>query len=42
MKGEVLFICGRPKFKGCTHGLPQPLALVIFGKTSKVMDSFYL
>lgn len=28
---EVLFIKGRPKFKGCVHGLPQPLALVVFG-----------
>ena len=42
MKGEVYFICGRPKFKGCIHGLPQPLALVIFGKSSGVMKSFYL
>jgi len=31
MKGEVRFICGRPKFKGCKHGLPQPLAIIIFG-----------
>lgn len=30
MNGEILFIKGRPKFKGCIHGLPQPLALVIF------------
>jgi phage N-6-adenine-methyltransferase len=30
MKGEVRFIKGRPKFKGCKHGLPQPLAIVIF------------
>lgn len=29
---EVRFICGRPKFGDATHGLPQPLALVIFGK----------
>ena len=28
---EVIFIKGRPKFKGCIHGLPQPLALVVFG-----------
>ena len=42
MKGEVYFICGRPKFKGCVHGLPQPLALVIFGKSSGIMKSFYL
>ncbi len=43
MKGEVWFICGRPKFKGCIHGLPQPLALVIFGSgTPGAMKSFYL
>ena len=42
MKGEVLFICGRPKFKGCVHGLPQPLALVVFGRRSGTMGSFYL
>ena len=30
MKGEVRFIRGRPKFKGCKHWLPQPLAIVIF------------
>ena len=42
MKGEVHFICGRPKFKGCTHGLPQPLALVVFGKDKGTMKSFYL
>ena len=30
MKGEVRFIRGRPKFKGCKYGLPQPLAIVIF------------
>lgn len=32
MKGEIRFIRGRPKFEGCKHGLPQPLAVVIFGK----------
>lgn len=42
MRGEVLFICGRPKFKGCIHGLPTPLALVIFGRKTGVMGSFYL
>ena len=42
MEGEVMFICGRPKFKGCIHGLPQPLALVVFGRGSGVMSSFYL
>jgi len=30
MKGTVRFIRGRPKFKGAKHGLPQPLAIVIF------------
>lgn len=42
MNGEVWFICGRPKFKGCIHGLPQPLALVIFGQSCGIMKSFYL
>jgi len=32
MKGEIRFIKGRPKFQGCIHGLPQPLAIVIFGR----------
>lgn len=27
---EIRFIKGRPKFKGCKHGLPQPLAIVVF------------
>jgi phage N-6-adenine-methyltransferase len=31
MKGEIRFIKGRPKFEGCIHGLPQPLAIVVFG-----------
>lgn len=30
MRGEIRFIRGRPKFKGAKHGLPQPLAIVIF------------
>ncbi len=42
MKGEVLFICGRPKFKGCIHGLPQPLALVVFGRRTGIMGSFFI
>lgn len=42
MKGEVLFICGRPIFKGCSHGLPQPLALVVFGRKEGIMSSFFL
>ena len=42
MKGEVYFICGRPKFKGCVHGMPQPLAFVIFGREEGIMKSFYL
>ena len=35
MKGEIRFIKGRPKFGGCKHGLPQPLAIVIFGSDYK-------
>lgn len=36
LRGEVRFIRGRPKFKGCKHGLPQPLAIIIFqGMTQK-------
>ena len=42
MKGEVYFLCGRPKFKGNIHGLPQPLALVVFGREQGTMKSFYL
>ena len=34
MKGEIRFIRGRPKFAGCKHGLPQPLAFVVFRNTS--------
>ena len=29
---EVRFICGRPRFGDATHGLPQPLVLVVFRK----------
>lgn len=32
---EVRFICGRPKFGGATHGLPQPLVLIVFKKSSQ-------
>ena len=41
MEGEIWFICGRVKFKGCIHGLPQPLALVIFGTNNGTMQSYY-
>jgi phage N-6-adenine-methyltransferase len=37
--GEVRFIEGRPKFKGCTHGLPQPLAIVVFDRTRSIKFS---
>lgn len=30
--GEIRFVRGRPKFGGSKHGLPQPLAIVIFRK----------
>jgi phage N-6-adenine-methyltransferase len=32
MKGEIRYIRGRPIFKGNIHGLPQPLAIIIFKK----------
>ncbi len=32
---EVRLIKGRPKFKGCTHGLPQPLAIIVFGNETE-------
>ena len=32
MKGEIRYIKGRPKFKGCVHGFPQPLSIVVFHK----------
>ncbi len=43
MKGEIRFIIGRPKFEGCIHGLPQPLAIVVFGKEySNTYKSFVI
>lgn len=27
---EIIFINGRPKFNNATHGLPQPLSIVVF------------
>src|SRR3990172_6378709 len=38
MKGEIRFIRGRPRFKGAKHGLPQPLAIVIFDSTKKTSE----
>jgi len=40
MKGEIRFIKGRPIFKGMKYGLPQPLAIVIFGRDIGVMKSY--
>lgn len=37
---EVRFICGRPKFGGATHGLPQPLALIVFKKKGRAATKF--
>ena len=40
---EIRFIRGRPKFIGATHGLPQPLALIIFKKhtqTNPILSTF--
>ena len=40
LKGETYFILGRPLFVGAKHGLPQPLAIVIFGLGTGIMGSF--
>jgi hypothetical protein len=32
---EIRFICGRPKFGGADHGLPLPLAVVVFKKSNE-------
>lgn len=32
---KIYFICGRPKFGNCVHGLPQPLAVVYFSGYNK-------
>lgn len=32
---EILLIKGRPIFKGCKYGLPQPLAVIIFGNDTQ-------
>lgn len=40
---EVRFICGRPKFADATHGLPQPLVIIVFKKSAKtIFTSFQL
>lgn len=38
MRGEIRFLRGRPKFNGAKHGLPQPLAIVIFRPKTKISD----
>ena len=40
MKGEIRFIRGRLQFEGMKYGLPQPLAVVIFGTELGVMKSY--
>ena len=37
-KGEIRFVKGRPKFGGCKHGLPQPLAVVVF--SNKIQGNY--
>jgi len=32
---EIKLLCGRPKFSNSKHGLPQPLAVVVFSKHSE-------
>ena len=39
---EIRFIRGRPKFKGAKYGLPQPLAIVVFGHCGSGYKSFEL
>ena len=42
---EIRLVCGRPKFVGATHGLPQPLAIVVFktgGEGPAKLSSFIL
>ena len=41
---EVRFICGRPKFGKAIHGLPQPLAIIVFKKdiAETIFSSFAL
>lgn len=38
-RGQVRFIKGRPKFVGAKYGLPQPLAIVIFGYLPPIKDN---
>jgi len=33
---EIRFIQGRPKFKGNVHGLPQPLAIIVFENSNVI------
>ena len=39
MKGEIRFIKGRPKFNNGKHGLPFPLAIVIFKCCNTIGDA---
>lgn len=42
---EIKFICGRPKFGGAKHGLPQPLAVIVFSphnQSRPILSSLYL
>ena len=41
---EIKFICGRPKFGDAKHGLPQPLALIVFKNHDEqtIFSSFYI
>lgn len=36
MPGEIRFVMGRPRFEGAKHGLPFPLAIVVFGDRDRV------
>lgn len=42
MRGEIRFLRGRPRFNGGKHGLPFPLAFVIFKKADQVIKELCL
>lgn len=38
---EIKFLEGRPKFGNATHGLPQPLALIVFARSDELKISSF-
>lgn len=37
---QIYFIKGRPKFGGATHGLPQPLAVIVFRRQTNIRPHY--